>query len=71
MLRQGSPFTQRIEKIATQYHNASFLACGIAMETAKLKEGREIQLIPVAQRVPAALDRILMRLEDGWMYIKG
>ncbi len=71
ILREGSPFTQRVSHIVNKYKNASFLACGVAMENAKLKEGTEIQLIPAAKKIPAALDRILTRLEQGWMYIKG
>lgn len=71
MLRKGSPYTQRIQQIAADNSNVSFLACGFAMENAKLKEGKDIPLIPQAQKVDAALEEILRRLKDGWLYVRG
>lgn len=70
MLRDGSPYTDRIQKMVARYQTVSFKACGIAMETARLKEGVEVRLIPQAQRVNAALDEILTRLQEGWTYIR-
>lgn len=71
LLRQGSPFSRRIQSISQQHNNVAFLACGIAMENVRLKEGREANLLPEAQKIDAALDQILRRLKDGWTYIKG
>jgi len=71
ILRLNSPYSERIKSIASQYSNVSFLACGIAKQNARLKEGRDIVLIPQAQNIPAALDRILNRIEEGWMYVRG
>ena len=71
MLRQGSPYAQRIEQIAAANSNVSFLACGFAMENARLKEGNDIQLIPQARKVDAALEEILRRLRSGWLYVRG
>jgi len=70
LLRNNSPYADRIQKISQQHKNISFKACGIAMKTAKLKEGNEIKLLPEAEKVPAALDQILQRLKLGWLYIK-
>jgi len=71
MLRRGSPYTQRIAQIAAANSNVSFLACGFAMENARLKEGSDIQLIPQAHKVDAALEEILRRLKTGWLYVRG
>jgi intracellular sulfur oxidation DsrE/DsrF family protein len=71
LLRRGSPYAERIHSLTTRYDNVAFLACGIAMETARLSEHAEVKLIPEAQRVPAALDQILTRLKHGWTYVRG
>lgn len=70
MLRKGSPYTKRIHQIAATNSNVSFLACGFAMENAKLKEGHDIKLIPDAHKIDAALEQILRRLKAGWLYVR-
>lgn len=71
MLRQGSPYSERIQQITTANKNVTFLACGFAMENAKLKEGHDIKLIPEAHKIDAALEQILRRLKSGWLYVRG
>ena len=71
MLRNGSPFTDQIRSIRSQHENIRFLACGIAKQNAALREGKNIELIRSAQEIPAALDRILNRIDSGWTYVKG
>ena len=72
LLRDGSPFGKRIETISNQYDNIAFLACGIAMQNARLSEGiDEVKLLPQAQKIDAALEQILRRLKAGWAYIRG
>ncbi len=70
MLRKGSPYTRRIHRIVAANSNVAFLACGFAMENARLKEGHAIQLIPDAHKVDAALEQILRRLKAGWLYVR-
>lgn len=70
LLRQGSPYAGLVQEMHSRYQNLSFKACGIAMETARLKEGVEIKLLPEAERVDAALNQILTRLQQGWVYIR-
>lgn len=70
ILRRSSPYAKRIQTIVATHRNVAFLACGIARSKARLREGRQIELIPEAQVVPAALEQILSRLQDGWLYIK-
>lgn len=71
VLRRTSPFASEVSRIAAGYDNVAFLACGIAMENALLKEGKPIELLPQATPIPAALDQILERLEHGWLYVRG
>lgn len=70
LLRRDSPFAGRIQRIHQQYQNIEFLACGIAMENARLKEQHEITLLPEARKIPAALTEILDGLKAGWVYVK-
>lgn len=70
LLRENSPYAKRIKALSTNYNNVSFKACGIAIQAAKLREGKDILLLPEADKVPAALDQILDRLKAGWVYIK-
>lgn len=70
LLRQGSPYAEKVRTLVQEYDNLSFLACGVARENARLKEGGAIELLPEATQVPAALELILKRLKRGWMYVR-
>ena len=70
VLRSNSTYSARIKNIADGYNNVKFLACGIAMENVRLKEGRTPNLLPQATKIPAALNEILNKLKTGWVYIK-
>ncbi|VAW81296.1 hypothetical protein MNBD_GAMMA12-1502 [hydrothermal vent metagenome] len=70
LLREGSSFSARIKKLAQEYNNLQFKACGIAMETARLKEGHIPTLLPEALKVPNALGEILDKIKNGWIYLK-
>jgi len=71
ILRTNSPYAHKIASLSKTYRNVKFLACGIAKQTAALKEGRPIELLPEADNIPAALEEILKRLKEGWMYVRG
>jgi len=70
MLRQSSPYAKRIKKIAGQFNNVKFKACGLAMHAAKMEEGMAVKLLPEAEKIPAALDEILKQLKENWIYFK-
>jgi len=70
VLRQGSPYADKIKQLSKKYNNVEFMACGIAMETARLKENREVELLPEAKKIPAALNEILEKLKAGWVYVR-
>lgn len=71
VLRRGSPYAGYIKSIASRYDNVSFMACGVAKQNAKLREGSEVALIPEAVTIPAALEQILKRVKSGWSYVRG
>jgi len=71
LLRDGSPYQNRIKSITNKHMNVSFLACGIAMENARLKEGKNVKLIPEAKKINSAIDKILGRIKGGWTYVQG
>ncbi len=70
VLRQGSPYADKIKSLSKKFQNVEFMACGIAMETVRLKENREVKLLPEAKIIPAALNEILEKLEAGWGYVR-
>ncbi|VAW60169.1 hypothetical protein MNBD_GAMMA11-63 [hydrothermal vent metagenome] len=70
VLRTESPYADRIRIISEQYKNVEFLACGIAMETALLKEKKAVTLLPEVKRIPAALGEIMENIKNSWIYMK-
>ncbi len=70
LLREdASPFAERIHRMAMLYNNLSFLVCSRTIEKLKLK-GIDVHLVPDAEVIPAALEKIVDRLQQGWVYIR-
>jgi intracellular sulfur oxidation DsrE/DsrF family protein len=70
LLREdASPYAERIHRMAMMYNNLSFLACSRTIEKLKLK-GIDVHLVPDAEVIPAALEKIVDRLHEGWVYIR-
>jgi intracellular sulfur oxidation DsrE/DsrF family protein len=69
VLGEGSPYADKIKALSAKHHNVEFLACGIAMETVRLKDKHDMVLLPEAKRIPAALNEILDKLKAGWTYM--
>lgn len=70
VLRAESPYADRVRELARKYGQVSFRACGLAMQAAQVREQRPVELLPEAARVDAALEEILRRLQQGWVYVK-
>ncbi len=70
VLRTKSPYADRIKIISEQYENVEFLACGIAMETAFLKEKKAVTLLPEVKKIPAALGEIMEDIKNSWIYMR-
>ncbi|MGB5472436.1 MAG: hypothetical protein WBQ78_03035 [Gammaproteobacteria bacterium] len=64
-----SPYPERIRRMALQFNNISFLACNRAIEKLRMN-GIEVHLLPEARVIPGALEEIVDRLQQGWVYIR-
>lgn len=65
----SSPYVDRIIELMARYDNLTILACSRSLEKMRLK-GLEVHLIPDVGIVPGALEEIVTRLQEGWVYIK-
>ncbi len=65
----NSPYIDRIRSLAMAHENVSFLACQRSIERQKLK-GIDIHLVKEASIIPEALEEIVRRLNQGWIYIR-
>lgn len=64
-----TPHAMRIRELVEKYDNLSMLACHRAIQ--RLEEmGVKVQLVPEARIAPSALEQIIQRLQEGWVYIK-
>lgn len=64
-----SPFADRVKALQRQYDNLTFLACQTAIDRLRHEQHITPDLLPEALITPNALDEILNRLQQGWMYI--
>ena len=62
-----TPFSRKISALAN--HNVIFYACSKAIQRLEEK-GIEVHLVPEAIPGYTALDRVVIRMKDGWQYIK-
>lgn len=64
-----TPLAGRIEDMARQHANLSFVACG--QTVARLKRGGvKVELLPVAHTASSVISEIVTRMEQGWVYVK-
>lgn len=64
-----SPFADRVRELQRKYDNLTFLACQTAMTRLRREQHITPDLLPEALITPNALEEILNRLQQGWMYI--
>jgi len=72
MLRIGySPYADRVRELQDRYLNLTFLACKDAMDHVReLEELKtDVSLLPDVDVTPSALEHILNRLSEGWVYL--
>ncbi|TCK19446.1 intracellular sulfur oxidation DsrE/DsrF family protein [Thiogranum longum] len=72
MLRAGySPYADRVHELQQRYINLTFLACQDAIDHAREIEGgtTQVKLLPDVNVTPSALEHILNRLSEGWVYL--
>jgi uncharacterized protein len=67
----ASPFAQRIAWMQERYQgNLKLLACMQALERFEQERQTPAELLPGTLIAPSALEQIILRLRDGWVYMK-
>ena len=72
LLRSGySPFANRVRALQERYFNLTFLACKDAMDHIRELEDlkTDVRLLPGVEVTPSALEHILERMNEGWVYL--
>lgn len=72
LLRSGySPYAMRVRALQEKYFNLTFLACKDAMDHIRELEGtkKDVTLLPGVEVTPSALEHILERMNEGWVYL--
>jgi intracellular sulfur oxidation DsrE/DsrF family protein len=72
MLRSGhSPYAQRVRALQEKYFNLTFLACKDAMDHVREMENldSDLDMLPDVEVTPSALEHILNRMNEGWVYL--
>jgi len=72
LLRSGySPFAARVRALQEKYFNLTFLACKDAMDHVREIEDlkTDVRLLPGVEVTPSALEHILERMNEGWVYL--
>jgi len=70
LLRAGvSPHEARLAALRASYANLELVACGQTMQ--RLGErGERVNLLPGIEVAPSALDEVVRRLQEGWVYVR-
>jgi len=70
LLQAGtSPYPERIKAMQQSYKNLNFYACGVTIDKLR-RQGVNVRLLPEAVITPSALDLIMTREKQGWLYIQ-
>ena len=64
-----SPYKKQIMDVMDRYQNVRFIACNNAIDRLRL-QGIEPRLINRTQTGVTAVDQIVKRLQQGWVYLK-
>ncbi|HVB48069.1 MAG TPA: hypothetical protein VNF69_06725 [Burkholderiales bacterium] len=70
ILRAGSSsYAKRLEQLLSAYPNLTYVACNQTLDRLREK-GAVVALLPGVKVAPTALDEIVKRLQEGWVYIR-
>lgn len=64
-----SPYPQLTEELIHSYSNLTVMACANALAQLR-SEGVDTRLLPNVSTTKSALERVVERLQEGWLYIK-
>jgi intracellular sulfur oxidation DsrE/DsrF family protein len=63
------PAARRVAEIRREYGNLRLVACGESIRRLR-GAGRSLELLPDIAIAPSALEEIVSRLRDGWVYVR-
>lgn len=64
-----SSYPERTEDLIKNYENLSIMACARTLQAIK-DQGGDVELLPSVSTTESALERVVDRLQDGWLYIR-
>jgi len=64
-----SAYAATLERLRAAYPNLSYIACNQTADRLREK-GAQVKLLPGVQVAPTALDEIVKRMQEGWVYIR-
>jgi intracellular sulfur oxidation DsrE/DsrF family protein len=64
-----SAYAKRLERLRAAYPNLTYIACNQTADRLRDK-GVAVKLLPGVQLAPTALDEIVRRMQQGWVYIR-
>jgi len=64
-----SPFAGRVAALRAEHANLRFIACGQTLRRLGAA-GPTVELLPGTEVAPSALDQVVKRLQDGWVYVR-
>lgn len=65
----ASPHGRRLQAMRERHVNLTLVACKTALERLRRERG-DVRLLPGVDAKDSALERILSRLEQGWIYVR-
>ena len=65
----GSDYAARIAALRAEFPELALVACGQTLERRRAG-GRLFALLPGTAVAPSALDEVVKRLKDGWVYVR-
>jgi len=64
-----SAYAARLERLRAKYPNLTYVACNQTADRLREK-GTAVKLLPGVHVAPTALDEIVKRMQEGWVYIR-
>jgi intracellular sulfur oxidation DsrE/DsrF family protein len=64
-----SAYAARLERLRAAYPNLTYIACNQTADRLREK-GAKVTLLPGVHVAPTALDEIVKRMQEGWVYIR-
>jgi len=64
-----SAYSTRLERLRAAYPNLTYIACNQTADRLREK-GVAVRLLPGVHVAPTALDEIVKRMQQGWLYIR-